>query len=217
MTSVSPQQLAELLASVGLTELAKLPHAVMEVELVLRHGYHKHADNAHDAGPGRNYTKDWKHATEHLHAFRRKRDYDPETGRTNLSHAAARTLWLLAAVLALLLTGCCPRVTPVSSTIEDRLIVRPGAAAGIVLRPEVRWPDTAKARVDTLVKDRVKLVTRYLPGKPVEVQAECPPDSVRTVIQRDVVHVQAPWWDRWYIGAIGVMILVMGLACLFRK
>lgn len=93
--TLTPEQLSERLASIGLEQLALVPHAVMECELVLRHGYHKHAAKRHDEGPGRAYTRDYSHAREHVELARRKQEYDLETGRTNLSHGIARLmLWL---------------------------------------------------------------------------------------------------------------------------
>lgn len=96
-------------------------------------------------------------------------------------------------------------------SVRTQVIVRPGATGSISLRPEIRWPIIQPGRVDTIDTGRVRIIVRYIPGKPIQVQAQCPPDSTRTIYTTRTVRVPYAWHTGWWWALIGAGLMLGGL------
>ena len=114
----------------------------------------------------------------------------------------------LSAILAVV-SGC-----HTAKPILENVVVRDT----VVVTKERVLHDTITIQKDTIIyQDKVKLEVKWLEGKKVMVQAECPPDTIRieTIkIQNAVVPQKQKWsWE----GLLGWSIAILCLLVLFRE
>jgi len=88
----------------------------------------------------------------------------------------------------------------------------------VVVTKERVLHDTLTIQKDTTIyQDRVKVEVKWLEGKRVMVQAECPPDTIRieTIkIQNTIAPKNKKWsWE----GVIGWSLAILCLLVLFRE
>lgn len=117
-------------------------------------------------------------------------------------------LTTLIAILAAV-SGC-----GTAKTIQQNVVVRDT----IVITKERVLHDTLTIQKDTTIyQDRVKVEVKWLEGKKVMVQAECPPDTIRieTIkIQNTIAPKNKKWsWE----GVIGWSLAILCLLVLFRE
>ena len=113
------------------------------------------------------------------------------------------------ALLTASLSACCPKVSEsVRESTRETIQISPPKSAKVAfkdpcleLRPIV---------FDTTTKQGVRIEYRYTPGKPVEIKADCPPDTTkqkeRVVYKEKVVH-QQPFFH-WRTAAIVLVALL---------
>lgn len=122
------------------------------------------------------------------------------------------------AALALLfasLWGCAPKVSETTHTTERSTItISPPKSARvqlgdpcIELRPVV---------FDTTTKQGVRIEYRYTPGKPIEIKADCPPDTTkqkeRLVYKEKVTERQPFWhWRTAALTALGILAIFVAI------
>jgi len=88
----------------------------------------------------------------------------------------------------------------------------------VIVTKERVLHDTLTIQKDTIIyQDKVKLEVKWLEGKKVMVQAECPPDTIRieTIkIQNTIAPKNKKWsWE----GVIGWSLAILCLLVLFRE
>ena len=88
----------------------------------------------------------------------------------------------------------------------------------VIVTKERVLHDTLTIQKDTTIyQDRVKLEVKWLEGRKVMVQAECPPDTIRieTIkIQNTIAPKNKKWsWE----GVIGWSLAILCLLVLFRE
>ena len=101
-----------------------------------------------------------------------------------------------------------------AKTIQQNVVVKDT----IVITKERVLHDTLTIQKDTILyQDRVRVEVKWLEGRKVMVQAECPPDTIRieTIkIQNTIAPKNKKWsWE----GVIGWSLAILCLLVLFRE